>query len=347
MKNTSNRVFIVAEAGSNWKVGSKRADWKRASQLVRVARDAGADAVKFQTFRPESVYVPNAGTSDYLSRRGIRRPIVEIFRELAMPYEMLLKLAFYAKRCGLEFMSSFFSPEDFRWVDSCVKRHKIASYEITHFELIALAARSGKPLFLSTGASNFEEIDLAVKHFHKNGGKELVVLQCTASYPAPMETLNLRVIPILAKRYHGPAGLSDHSMDPVIAPVAAVAIGASVIEKHFTLDRRFLGPDHAFAIEPKELALMVRAVRDCERTLGDGRKHVLPQEKELHGYAQRAVQATRPILVGEVLHEGFNMAILRPGRRKKGMHPRWLRLAEGKRARRAIALGDGVGRRDW
>lgn len=341
-----NSVFIIAEAGSNWKAGSPRQDWTRARVLIAAAAEAGADAIKFQTFRAEAVYVPNAGTSDYLSANGIRKPINEIFKEMAMPHAMIPRLATYAQSKKIQFLSSFFSSEDFQAVNPYVETHKIASYEISHPGLLRLAARSGKPLILSTGASTLEDIDWAVRFFKKNGGRSLYLLQCTAKYPAPFSALNLRAIPELARRYGVPAGLSDHSREPVTAPVAAVALGARIIEKHFTLSNRLSGPDHAFAVTPPELKQMVQAVRDCERALGDGRKRVLAEEKELRAYAQRAVQAIRPIAKGEGFTEGENIAILRPGKQPKGLHPRFLKRIERARAKRRIPLGRGIRKED-
>ena len=340
-------VFIIAEAGSNWKAGSPAQDWKRACELVNAAKHAGADAVKFQTFRADSVYVPNAGSSGYLSKNGIQDSITDIFKRLAMPYEMIPRLASYCRKKKIEFMSSFFSTDDFHAVDPWVRRHKIASYEITHLRLLELAARSKKPLILSTGASTVQDIDWAVNYFYKQGGKEISLMQCTAKYPAPLSALTLRVIPFLAKRYGVCAGFSDHSTDALTGPVAAAALGAKIIEKHFTLNRKLKGPDHAFAIEPGELRSMVHAIRGCQAALGDGNKHVLPQERELYFYAQRALQAVKEISRGDILREGDNLAILRPGSRKKGAHPRFILQAQGRRAKRNIALGNGIQKKDF
>ena len=341
-KNKKRPVFIIAEAGSNWKVGSSAADWKRARALVDTAKEAGADAVKFQTFRASSVYVPNAGVSAYLSKQGIRESIVGLFERLSMPYEMIPKLAAYCRKQKMEFMSSFFSADDFKIVNPWVWRHKIASYEITHPRLLELAAQSGKPLILSTGAAMLNDIDWAIRYYRQKGGKEITLMQCTAKYPAPLEALHLQVIPEFLKRYRIPVGFSDHSIDPVVGVVTAVALGAGVIEKHFTLSRKLKGPDHAFAVEPGELRQMVQSIRGCEKALGDAHKRVLDVERELSLCAQRAVQAIRDIRKGDILREGKNVAILRAGSRKKGMHPRWIFRAEGKKAKKQVALGDGI-----
>jgi N-acetylneuraminate synthase len=313
-----------------------------ARALIDVAADAGSDAVKFQTYRPETEYVENAGTSDYLSEAGIRESIRDIFADLAMPYEMLPELAAYARERGIEFMSTPFSLADAAAVDPHVRVQKIASYEISHVRLIEFAARTGKPTLMSTGASDEADIAWALETFHAAGGKDVCLMQCTARYPAPLEALNVSVIPRLAERFGVPVGLSDHSRDPLTGPTTAVALGARAIEKHFTLHNRLPGPDHAFAVTPDELARMVEAIRKTERALGPGVKAVLPAEQELRAYARRALQATRPVARGETLREGVNFDILRPGKQTPGLHPRRIPDVEGRRAARDIPLGDGI-----
>lgn len=343
LKSIPKPVFIIAEAGSNWKAGSASADMRRAKALIDVALRAGADAVKFQTFSADRIYVKNAGPSGYLAKHGIRTSIHELFKKLAMPHSMIPALAGYCKKRGIEFMSSAFSLEDFYVVNAWVKTHKIASYEITHPGLLRAAARCGKPLILSTGAASLEDIDWAVSYYRRQGGKHLTLMQCTAKYPAPFLALNLRAIHTLIRRFWGVScGFSDHSLDPVIGPVAAVALGAKVIEKHFTLSNRLAGPDHRFALTPAKLSRMVRAIRDCEAALGTGQKVVLPEEKELRDYAQRAVQATRDIKKGEILIPERNIAVLRPGNQPKGEHPKFLIAMAGKRARCFISAGTGI-----
>ncbi len=341
------QCFVIAEAGSNWRAGSPEADWKRAIKLIGVAKTAGADAIKFQVFRGKTVYVPNAGASDYLAEAGIKKPIQEIFKDLEMPYEMIPKLAKHCRKIGIEFMASVFSVEDAKVVDPHVKRHKIASYEITHADLLAFVAKTKKPVILSTGAADLDQVTWAVKWFYKNGGRNLSLMQCTAKYPAEISSLNLRVIPALAKKFKIPVGLSDHSMDPIVGPIAAVAQGARIIEKHFTLDRELKGPDHAFALEPDELKLTIKSIRDCERALGSTKKIVRESEKELYNYAQRGIQAIRDIRTGDIFKLGYNISILRPGKQHKGIHPKNLQELEGKRAKRNIFLGDGIKMSDY
>jgi len=333
------KVFIIAEAGSNWRAGDREKDLKQAKALIDVAAEAGADAVKFQVFRADQVYVSNAGSSDYLESE---EDISTIFDDLAMPYEMIPQLAKWCKEAGVQFMATPFSPEDFAAIDPHVSVHKIASYELCHLRLLELAARSGKHTIISTGAAGEEDIAWALNTFSENGGGEVTLLQCTAKYPAPQESMNLRAIEQLKNQFGVSSGLSDHSRDPVTAPVAAVALGATVIEKHFTLDNGLPGPDHAFALTPEELKAMVAAIRATEAMLGSGEKVPQAAEEELRTFARRAVQAIRPIIEGEELREGVNVAILRPGKQVPGIHPKFITDIEGKKALSDINAGAGI-----
>ncbi|MFQ5698244.1 MAG: N-acetylneuraminate synthase family protein [Myxococcota bacterium] len=341
------RVFVIAEAGSNWRMGTVKRDLQMARALIDVATESGADAVKFQTYRARTVYAPNAGSSHYLAEAGIHDPIHQIFEDLSMPYEMVAELAAYCRKTGIGFMSTAFSTADFAAIDPFVAVHKIASYEISHLRLIECAAGSGKPLILSTGASTEGDIQWAVDHFRARSSAALCLMQCTARYPAPLESLHLRVIPWLRDRFEVIAGLSDHSRSPIIGPVVAVALGARVIEKHFTLHNRLPGPDHGFALSPTDLSEMIRVVRQAELALGSGDKVVLPEEDELARFARRGIQALREISAGEELHEDDNVAILRPGERILGAHPRILPEIEGKVATRTIPAGEGLQPGDW
>ncbi|MCB9477459.1 MAG: GNAT family N-acetyltransferase [Deltaproteobacteria bacterium] len=338
----SGGVYVIAEAGSNWRMGTPERDLAMAKALIDVAVAAGADAVKFQTYRPETVYVPNAGQSDYLAEAGIKQDIRKIFADLAMPYEMIPELADYCAKQHIDFMSTPFSPADFAAIDPHVTSHKIASYEISHVRLIEAIADSGKPTIMSTGASAHADIRWAVDTFRERSAAPLCLMQCTAKYPAPIDSMNLAVLPELARRYGVAVGLSDHSRSPITAPVSAAALGASVIEKHFTLDNRLPGPDHAFALTPEELSDMITAVREAEMMRGSGLKVVHQAESELAKFARRGLQATQPIAAGDLLMEGRNIDILRPGQRSLGAHPRHLPVIEGRVATRDIALGDGV-----
>lgn len=340
-------VYVIAEAGSNWRMGTAERDMKMARTLIDVAVEAGADAVKFQTYRAATITVPQAGPSPHLVKMGIPTPIEEIFRELEMPYEMLEPLARYARECGIDFLSSGFSEDDFGAIDPHVSAHKIASAELHHIRLLELAARSGKRLYLSTGASTEEEIEWAIQTFRQAGGQDLVLLHCTMQYPADPDAMNLRLLTWLANRFGLPVGLSDHSRDPICAPVAAVALGATVIEKHYTLDNRLVGPDHGWTLTPSELKALVRSVRTADEMLGEESKRIFPKEAELAAHYRRRVQAIAPIRKGDRLEEGVNIAILRPGSQQAGIHPRHIDKLIGRPAARDVALGAGILEGDW
>jgi sialic acid synthase SpsE len=339
-------VLVIAEAGSNWRMGTPERDIALARALVDVAVEAGADAVKFQTYRAKDTYVADAGASDYLSDAGIKSSINDIFADLEMPYEMLGDIASYCEKTGIEFMSTPFSVADAEAVDPHVRRHKVASYEINHVRLLQRLAATGKPLIVSTGAATEADIEFCLQTVRAAGSGDITLLQCTSRYPAPPDSLNLAVIPWLRQRFGVAAGLSDHSRDPIVGPVAAVALGATVIEKHYTINNRLPGPDHAFALEPVELAAMVKAIRQAEQIRGDGVKAVGTHEKELRSFAVRAIQATRDLSRGDELVEGDNFDVLRPGKRSAGMHPRHLDALRGRKVATAIKAGEGIGPRD-
>ena len=346
MTTAGRPVFIIAEAGSNWRMGSSTRDLAMARALVDAAVTAGADAVKFQTFRVSDLYVAHAGPSDYLSAAGITRSVNEVMADLEMPYEMVGEIAAYCESVGIEFMSTAFSPQDVYAVDPYVRRHKVASYEVNHVRLLECLAATGKPIVMSTGAATMDDIAFGLTTLREAGAEDVTLLHCTAAYPAPIGSLNLSAITTLRGAFRVEVGLSDHSRDPLVAPVMAVALGATYIEKHFTLDNQLPGPDHAFAITADELSRLVTAVRSAESARGSGQKVVTDPEKELRNFAVRAVQARRDIRRGDELVEGGNIEVLRPGNRSRGMHPRLLHELRGRRAARDIATGDGVTEED-
>lgn len=344
--NDPSHTFVIAEAGSNWKAGSYEDDLNRARQLIKIATKAGADAIKFQTYRAETVYVPNAGEVGYLMESGIKENIFDLFKELSMPYEMLAELAKYCEENKIIFMSTPFSVEDAKQIDPYVKIHKVASYEINHIRLLEFLASTRKPVLISTGASTYEEIDFAVDVMKKNNSNQIGLLQCTSKYPSEFDSLNISVIPKIKERYHVPVGLSDHSTDPLIGPLLAIGNGATIIEKHFTIDRNLKGPDHAFALIPDELTKMIIAIRHADKAKGTGVKEILEVEQELRLFATRSVQAIRDISIGETLREGINIDLLRPGNQKRGADARFLFEIVGKKAKRDIKMGNGVTQAD-
>ena len=340
--DNTDHTFVIAEAGSNWKVGSFEEDLKQAKNLITIAADAGADAVKFQTYRPETVYASNAGKSEYLSKNGITEDIHSIFERHAMPYEMIPKLAEFCKEKNILFMSSPFSIHDAKELDPFVEIHKVASFEMNHIRLLEFLFKTQKPIIISTGASTYDEIDFLLNLAKKYKNESIALLQCTSKYPSPSSALNLSVIPKLKLKYRIPVGFSDHSINPVIGPILAVGFGATIIEKHFTLDKSLPGPDHSFALNPDELKVMIHHIREADKAKGNGEKKILEEEKELRHFATRSIQAIKHINKGDVLLEGQNFEVLRPGNRIRGTEARFLDIVEGKRSLKIIEPGDGV-----
>jgi len=337
-----HHTFVIAEAGSNWKVGSYEEDLLQAKKLIDVAKESGADAIKFQTYKSETVFVSDAGKINYLLEKGIDTSINEIFDHLSMPYEMLPELHQYCNQKKIMFMSTPFSVKDAKEVDEFVEIHKVASFEINHIRMLEYLAKTEKPILISTGASTLEEIDFAINLVKENGNSNIGLFQCTSKYPSPLETLNLSVIPKMKERYNLPIGFSDHSMDPIIGPICAIGLGATFIEKHFTLDRNLPGPDHPFALNPSELKLMIENIRKADIAKGNGEKIVLYIEKELHNAGKRAIQAIKEIKKGEILLEGINFEILRPGKRTIGLSPRFMNSIENKKSKVDVKIGEGI-----
>ena len=340
--NNSDHVFVIAEAGSNWKCGTYEDDLNQARNLIDTAVKAGADAVKFQTYKPETTYVSEAGTSEYLSKTGYTEKIEDIFKEHSMPYEMIPQLFKYCKEKQIMFMSTPFSVSDAKAIDPYVEIHKIASFEINHVRLIEFLAKTNKPIIISTGASTYDEIEFCINLLKKNNCNNIILLQCTSTYPCSVDSLNLSVIPKMKLKFNLPIGLSDHSVHPIIAPLTSIGLGAKVIEKHFTLDKSLSGPDHSFALDPIELEYMVKSIRKSQLSFGSGLKEILDTENELRQFATRSLQAIDDIKKDEILIEGKNFDILRSGNRIRGMEPRFLELVNGKKATKFIKKGDGI-----
>lgn len=334
---STHPCFVIAEAGSN-----HNRKFALAKKLIDVAVHAGADAIKFQLFVPDKIYVHGAGAADYL---GKKKSIDTILEEMKMPENWIAKLAAYCGKKGILFLCSAFDEKSVDVIDPFVAAHKIASYEITHLPLIRHVAKKGKPIILSTAMATEKEIAEALDTIASVGNRNVILMHCIAKYPAPIEDSNLRIIPMLQKRFRVPVGLSDHSRDPLLNPIAVAALGGHIIEKHFTLSNTLPGPDHAFAIEPNELTALVASVHKTESALGSPKKRLLPIEKELHAFARRHLHATRPIKKGERFSKE-NIAALRSGKVAPGMDPKYLDQVLGKRAKRDIAIGQGIQKRD-
>lgn len=338
----TNKIFVIAEAGSNWKSGTFGDDLKQAKKLIEVAAKAGADAVKFQTYKPETVYVQNPGKSSYLKKSGINENVYDIFKRNSMPYKMLPLLAKHCKKNKIMFMSTAFSVNDAKEINKFSKVHKIASFEINHIRLLEYLGKTKKPIIISTGASTYKEIDFALKILKKNKSGKIFLLHTISKYPAPPNSLNLKAIKNLKEKYNLTVGLSDHSLDPIIAPLISIGLGGRIIEKHFTLNKNLKGPDHKFALNPKELMYMISVIRIAETMLGIEKKIIMNDEFELQKFAKRSIQSISDIPKGEKFVEDGNFAILRPGNQKRGAEPMFFYKIKGKRAKRRIKVGDGI-----
>ena len=271
--------------------------------------------MKFQTFRAAEMYVEDSGTVEYLDDP---RPIYEIIEAMEMPYEWIPELHAYCTERAIDFLSTPFDPRSAAELDPYVPEWKVASYTASHLPLLRELAATGKPIIMSTGAHTVDEVAESVAALEEAAVAGLVLLHCVAAYPTPLEAINVRTMQLLAERFDVPVGLSDHTTDPVAAPTAAIALGASVIEKHITLDRTMDGPDHRFALEPDELTAMIKSVRACETALGEPRRDVIDEEEELRKKAVRQIYSSKILQKGHVLTED-DLLILRPGNKESGI----------------------------
>lgn len=300
--------FVIAEAGVN-----HNGDIHLAKQLVNVAADAGADAVKFQTFKAERVVSVNAPKAEYqLETTDTAESQLDMIRRLELSPDAHRELQAYCQERGILFMSTPFDKESVDLLDELgVPVFKIGSGEITNWPLLEYIAQKGKPIILSTGMSYLSEVDEAVRVIYETGNEELVLLHCVSNYPADPSDANLRAMQTMATAFQVPVGYSDHTPG-IEVPLAAVALGACVIEKHFTLDKELPGPDHKASLEPEELVNMVRGIRIVELSLGHGRKVPADSESNTVAVARRSLVAAQDILAGTKLTEEL-IAIKRPG----------------------------------
>jgi N-acetylneuraminate synthase len=310
-------VFIIAEAGVN-----HNGDIKLARKLVDQAVEAGVDAVKFQTFITEEIVTRHAAKADYQKENtGSRQESqFDMLKKMELSFDEFREVKTYCEKKGIIFLSTPFDHKSVDFLEELeIPAFKIASGEIINFPLLSHIASRGKPIILSTGMSTLEEVEETLGVIHKTRNSKVVLLHCTSDYPARVEDVNLRAMISMHQAFHLPVGLSDHTMGIEIS-LAAVAIGASVIEKHFTLDKNLPGPDHRASLESQELKDLVRGIRNIEKALGDGEKSPSRSEMNTKCIARKSIVAARHINKGEVLNE-HNLTVKRPG---NGISPmRW------------------------
>ena len=323
--------FIVAEAGVN-----HNGNLELARQLVDVAVQAGADAVKFQTFRAEKVISPQAPKAAYqLQTTDTGESQLDMVKRLELPFDAFGELYAYCQDEAILFMSTPFDEESADFLaDLGVAVFKIPSGEITNLPFLAHVARKGKPMIVSTGMSYLGEVEAAVRTIEEAGNHALVLLHCVSNYPADPADINLRAMQTMAMAFGAPVGYSDHTPGIEVA-LAAVALGARVIEKHFTSDRGLPGPDHQASLEPDELAALVRGIRTVEAALGHGRKEPVASEANTAAVARKSLVAAKDIPAGAVLAEEL-ITIKRPG---TGLPPAMRPYLIGRTARMTIPAG--------
>lgn len=323
--------FIIAEAGVN-----HNGNVEIAKKLIDCAVGAGADAVKFQTFTAENLVIPGAVKAEYQQQCGEAESQYDMLKKLELTSGEFRELSVYAGRKGIIFISTPFDSDSADFLDSLgVPAFKIPSGEITNLPLLASVGRKRKPVILSTGMATVGEIDEALTVLRDNGSKDIVILHCTTDYPARYEEANIMAIRTLECAFQIPVGFSDHTHG-IHVGVAALALGACVIEKHFTLNRNETGPDHRASIEPDELVNLVRWIRDTEAAFGTGIKAPTPSEKKIMDIARKSIVAACDIPKGTLI-TGEMLACKRPG---TGISPKYLNLVMGRRVKSDISKSE-------
>ena len=324
-------VYIIAEMSAN-----HNQDFDQAVKIIEAAKEAGTDAIKLQTYTPDTLTIDCDNEYFRIGKGTIweGRNLYDLYGEAYTPWEWQPRLKEIAEDLGLDLFSTPFDHTAVDFLEEMnVPAHKIASFEIVDLPLIRRVAQTGKPIIMSTGMASLAEIDEAVRTIREAGATQIALLKCTSAYPAPPEEMNLRTIPHLAQAFDVPVGLSDHTLG-IAVPVAAVALGACIVEKHFTLSRDAPGPDSAFSLEPQEFKAMVEAIRVAEKALGEVRYEVTEHEAASRVF-RRSLFVVQDVKPGEVFTVE-NVRSIRPG---YGLHTRYMDEVLGRQAARDIERG--------
>ncbi len=325
------KVFIVAELSANHKQ-----DKEVARDSIYAIKDTGADAVKLQTYTPDTITI-DCKNDFFKIKHGTLwdgKTLYELYKEAYTPWDWHYELKELAESLGLVFFSTPFDKTAVDFLENLqVPAYKIASFEITDIPLIEYIATKGKPVIISTGIASISEIHEAVSTCKKAGNDQVILLKCTSAYPAPFEEINLKTIPHMAETFNCIVGLSDHTLG-IEVPIAAVTLGAKLIEKHFILDKNIGGPDAAFSLEPEEFKKMVSSIRNVEKAIGTVNYEPSEGMRKSRVFS-RSLFAIKDIKKGEIFTES-NIRSIRPG---LGLHPRYLNLILGKKARKDIKKG--------
>lgn len=314
--------FVIAEAGVN-----HNGDLTLACRLVDAAVECGADAVKFQTFKSDKLIAAHAPKADYqLETTGADEDQLQMLKRLELSFEAFRELYAYCQAKKILFLSTPFDEESADFLDALgMEAFKIGSGEITNLPFLEYVASKGKPMIISTGMSYLSEVETAIRVIDQAGNPNIVLLHCTSDYPASASDANLRAMHTMAVAFGKPVGYSDHTSGTEVS-FAAVSLGASLIEKHFTVDRNLPGPDHRASLEPQEFSALVRGVRIVEAALGHGRKEPAACELSTKAVARKSLVAARDIAVGTVLTDDL-IAVKRPG---TGLQPEMRRYLIGR-----------------
>lgn len=327
-------VYIVAEISAN-----HHQDFDQAVKLIEAAKKAGADAVKLQTYTPDTITI-DCEDSYFQAGRGTPwegRLLYDLYSEAFTPWEWQPKLKKIADEIEIDLFSTPFDHTAVDFLEKMdVAAYKIASFEIVDIPMIKKIAKTGKPIIMSTGMATLAEIEESVNTIRAESCSPLALLKCTSAYPAASEDMNLVTIPHMAEAFSVVAGLSDHTLG-IAVPIAAVSLGACIIEKHITLSRSITGPDHTFSLLPKEFKALVSAVRETEKALGKVYYGMSPKEAESRVF-RRSLFAVKDIKEGEKFTSG-NVRSIRPG---YGLHTRYLDMLFDRRAKKNIRRGTPI-----
>lgn len=307
-RDNMSRIYIIAEAGVN-----HNGSLEIAKKMVDAVREAGADAIKFQTFKAENIVTQNASRAEYqVKNTGEDASQYSMLKKLELSYDDFRELKAYCDDSGIEFLSTPFDLESIDFLQELgIRFLKIPSGEITNFPYLRKIGQTGMPVIMSTGMSTLEEVGDAIGVLREYGSNEISLLHCTTEYPAPLDSVNLKAMQTMAEAFNLPVGYSDHTSGIAVS-VAAVAMGAVIIEKHFTIDRNMEGPDHKASLELDELKAMVKSIRDVEMAMGTGEKTPAESECANADVARKSIVAKTCIKAGELLTED-NITVKRPG----------------------------------
>lgn len=325
------RVFIVAELSANHKQ-----NYGLAVETIKAAKEAGADAIKIQTYTADTITM-DCNNKYFQINNGTKwdgQTLYELYKKAYTPWEWQPKLKKEAEKIGLIFFSSPFDKIAVDFLEEMnIPIYKIASPEITDIPLIEYIASKGKPIFISTGVANLQDIKEAINACRRKGNNDITILKCTSGYPTPLEEVNLKTLQDIAKKFKVNIGISDHTLGTSI-PIAAVALGAQVVEKHFILDRKIESVDSFFSLEPKEFKEMVNAIREVEKGMGKVTYKLTNEMKKGRRY-MRSLFIIEDMKKGEMLTEK-NVKSIRPG---NGLHPKYFKKILGKTIKQNIKKG--------